>query len=342
MWTMGNFWKDLKRPFFVLAPMANVTDAAFRHMFAAYSGAGREGAPADVPGKPDVFFTEFVSVEGLLSRGAERLLPDFWFGEDEHPIVAQIFGSRPEQFTKVAEMAARLGFDGIDINMGCPDRAVEKQGAGVALVKTPKLAQEIIRAAREGAGGLPVSVKTRLGWASVDEFDEWGAALLGEHPAALTLHLRTRREMSKVSAHWDLAPKLVELRNRISPETLAVGNGDVASIDEGREKALRYGLDGIMVGRGAFGAPWFFTGRAPDPRERLARMVEHTELFERTFKSDRSKEEGKIKNFEVMKKHYKAYALGFDSAKELRLELMSAENAAQVRAIAERFIGEKL
>ncbi len=348
---MRNFWMDLKMPILALAPMANVTDAAFRHMFAAYGPAGREGFPG-ASGKPDVFYTEFVSVEGLLSRGAERLMPDLWFGENEHPIVAQIFGTKPEQFARVAEMIAKLGFDGIDINMGCPDRAVEKQGAGAALIKTPKLAQEIIRAAREGAGGLPVSVKTRLGWSSTDEFDEWGAALLEEHPASLTVHLRTRKEMSKVPAHWDIAPKLVELRDRLSPiergksgepgGTRVLGNGDVSSFADAREKAKKYCLDGVMIGRGAFGAPWFFTGREPELRERLERMVEHTELFEKTYKSDLSKKDGKIKNFDVMKKHYKAYAAGFDGAKELRIELMDAKNAAEVRAITERFAGGKL
>ncbi len=320
--------------------MANVTDAAFRHMFASYGPAGREGFPGR-SGKPDVLYTEFVSVEGLLSRGGEKLLPDLWFGEDEHPIVAQIFGARPEQFARAAEMIASLGFDGIDINMGCPDRAVERQGAGAALIKNPELARKIIRAAKEGAGGLPLSVKTRLGWASADEFAAWGDALLSEHPAALTVHLRTRNEMSKVPAHWDLAPMVAALRDRLSPETLVIGNGDVASLDEARRNTEAYGLDGIMIGRGAFGSPWFFTGRTPELSERLARMMAHTELFERTYKSDRTKKDGKIKNFDVMKKHYKAYASGFDGAKELRIALMDARDAAEVRMITERFLARR-
>ncbi len=337
---MKDFWGKLARPFFVLAPMANVTDAAFRHMFASYGPAGREGFP-ERPGKPDVLYTEFVSVEGLLSRGGEKLLPDLWFGEDEHPIVAQIFGARPEHFARAAEMIAALGFDGIDINMGCPDRAIERQGAGAALIKNPELARKIIRAAKEGAGGLPVSVKTRLGWASTDEFAAWGAAILEEHPAALTVHLRTRKEMSKVPAHWDLAPMTAALRDRLSPETLIIGNGDIASLEEARENAESGGLDGVMIGRGAFGAPWFFTGRTPELPERLARMAEHTELFEKTYKSDRAKKDGKIKNFDVMKKHYKAYASGFDGAKELRIALMGARDAAEVRAIVARFEGRE-
>ena len=336
---MRNFWADLKVPFFALAPMANVTDVAFRHMFATYNATLPAGA------RP-VLYTEFVSVEGLLSRGAERLMPDLWFADDEHPIVAQIFGAKPERFARAAEMIAKLGFDGIDINMGCPDRAVEKQGAGAALIKKPELARQIIRATRDGiaaagADGLPVSVKTRLGWSSLDEFDAWMEALLMERPAALAVHLRTRKEMSAVPAHWEFASRLVALRDKYASKdrdgTRVLGNGDVASLADAREKAAEHGLDGVMMGRGAFGAPWFFTGSEPDFRERLARLVEHTELFQTLYKSDLAKKDGKLKNFDVMKKHYKAYATGFDGAKELRIELMDAANAAEVRAIVDRF-----
>ncbi len=351
-----HFWQTLKRPVLVLAPMANVTDAAFRHMFALYNNA----LPPD---ERPVLYTEFVSVEGLCSRGAERLLPDFWFNKsngdheadggsggnaaDEHPIVAQIFGSKPEQFARVAARVAAMGFDGIDINMGCPDRAVERQGAGAALIKTPKLAQEIIRAAKEGAGGLPVSVKTRIGW-NKEQLDEWVPAILEERPAALIMHLRTRAEMSKVPAHWELAPRVAALRDRYAPlapdgtgGTIVIGNGDVASREDARAKAVQYGLDGAMIGRGAFGAPWFFTGHVPDLRERLMRMAAHTALFESLYKSDRTKKEGKLKNFHVMKKHYKAYCAGFDGAKELRTRLMDAANADDVRTITEAFLNDK-
>ncbi len=330
--------------------MANVTDAAFRHMFAQEHRA----LPADA--RP-VLYTEFVSVEGLLSRGRERLLPDLWFNKgaasgrpdadaDEHPIVAQIFGVKPDQFARAAELVAGMGFDGIDINMGCPDRAVERQGAGAALIKTPALAQKIIRATREGAGGLPISVKTRIGW-NTEQLDEWIPALLEEHPAALIVHLRTRKEMSKVPAHWDLAPRLVALRDAHSPlgkdgtgGTLVFGNGDVASRDDARARAAAYGLDGVMVGRGAFGAPWFFTGKEPDLRERLTRLVEHTELFEALYRNGDPAHGATLKNFDVMKKHYKAYCAGFDGAKELRIRLMEETNAAGVRRVVETFLAD--
>lgn len=302
-----------------LAPMANVTDAAFRRMFAEC-------------GPPDVYWTEFVSIEGLLSRGRERLLADLWFGEDERPIVAQVFGGKPEQFEEVGPLLQELGFDGIDINMGCPARDIEKSGAGAALMKTPEVALEIIRAAKRGAGGLPVSVKARIGY-SKNEIEKWIPALLGEGLAALTVHLRTRDEMSDVPAHWDLAPRIMELRDRHAPDTLVLGNGDVDSLEEARRRAKESGMDGAMVGRGIFGNPWFFTGRTPDLKERLERMVAHTELFEKMYLGEK-----RLKSFDVMKKHYKAYANGFDGAKELRAQLMEAENAAGIREIVDQWL----
>ena len=316
-----NFWKELKRPILALAPMANVTDAAFRQMFMEC-------------GQPGVLWTEFVSVEALLSAGKDRALIDLWHGKDEHPIVAQIFGAKPEQFEAACRMLRDLGFDGIDINMGCPDRSVEKQGAGAGLIKNPSLAKEIIRAAKRGAGDLPVSVKTRIGYAR-NEIATWLPALLEEDIAALTVHLRTRDEMSDVPARWNLAPDIAELRNRIAPDTLVIGNGDAASAADAREKALGAGIDGVMIGRGVFGNPWFFSGRKPDIAERLDRMATHAELFEKIYRSDR---EDRLKNFDVMKKHFGAYAAGFKGAKELRVQLMETETAAEVRNIVREFL----
>ena len=325
-----NFWLRLPRPIAALAPMANVTDEAFRRMFAEC-------------GKPDVFWTEFVSVEGLLSRGRERLMPDLWFTPGEHPIVAQIFGGKPEQFEEIGRFIKKLGFDGIDINMGCPDRGIERSGAGAGLIKNPERAKEIIRAAKRGADGLPVSVKTRIGY-NKDQIDEWIPALLEEAPAAITVHLRTRKEMSAVPARWELAPKIVALRNQIAPETLVLGNGDIASMEDGRRKAAETGMDGFMVGSGAFGNPWFFSGRVPTIKDRLLRLVAHTKLFEELYRSNSAKnvgQGGRIKNFEVMKKHYKSYTTGFggfDGAKELRIRLMEASDAAEVRKIVQEFL----
>jgi len=325
-----SFWNDLPRPIMAMAPMANVTDEAFRRMFAEC-------------GKPDVFWTEFVSVEGLLSRGRERLLPDLWFSPGEHPIVAQIFGGKPEQFEAVGPLIKELGFDGIDINMGCPDRGVEKSGAGAGLIKTPAVAKEIIRALKRGAGGLPVSIKTRLGYTNTAELETWIPALLEEDLATLTVHLRTRAEMSDVPAHWDLAPRIVELRDRIAQKTILLGNGDVRSLEDGHTKAKESGMDGVMVGSGIFGNPWFFSGRTPGVRERLERLVAHTKLFEELYRSNNPKpisQGGRLKNFDVMKKHYKSYTAGIDGGKELRIALMEAENAAGVAKIVNDFLNK--
>ena len=325
-----SFWQKLsagggpasgeKKPIFAIAPMANVTDAAFRKMFVEC-------------GRPDVFWTEFVSVEGLLSRGKEALLPDLWFDKSEHPIVAQIFGSNPEQLERIGPLIRELGFDGVDINMGCPDKNVEKQGAGAALIKTPELAKQIIRALKKGAGPIPVSVKTRIGY-SKNEISTWIPALLEEGLAALTVHLRTRKEMSDVPAHWELGEEIVRLRDRYAPQTLILGNGDLNSLDVARARVKESGMDGAMIGQGVFGNPWFFSGRIPDTKEKLTLMVRHAELFEKMF-------QGK-KSFAVMKKHFKAYSKGFAGFRELYLRLMKVKNSAETRKITEEFFGGTL
>jgi tRNA-dihydrouridine synthase len=277
-------------------------------------------------------------VEGLLSQGRDRLLPDLWFSSGEHPIVAQIFGGKPEQFEAVAPLIKELGFDGIDINMGCPDRGVEKSGGGAALIKDPARAKQIIRSLKKGTARLPVSVKTRLGYSKTAELETWITALLEEQLTALTVHLRTRAEMSDVPAHWELAPQIVALRDRISPKTVLLGNGDVLSLEDARAKTKESGMDGVMVGAGVFGNPWFFSGRTPDVQERLEYLVAHTELFEKLYRSNDPKpisQGGRIKNFDIMKKHYKSYTSG---EKELRMRLMEAENAAEVREIVQDFL----
>ncbi len=341
------FWGKLKKPIFVLAPMADVTDCAFRQVIAKH-------------GKPDVFWTEFVSADGLAHPIArEKLLIDFVYGENEHPIVAQIFGSKPENIKKAAELCKELGFDGIDINMGCPDKSIEKQCSGAAMIKNPELARECIRAAIEGGGGLPVSVKTRIGY-NKNEIDTWIPELLKEDIAVLTVHLRTRKEMSDVPAHWELMKRVVEIREELKKDTLILGNGDVLNLEDGKQKVQESGCDGAMLGRAIFGNPWLFRhedtsdfelpegptpvlgGRAqgreirsifvPSIQEKLKVMVEHTKLFEEKL--------GKHKNFAIMKKHYKAYCNGFDGAKELRMKLMETENTSQVEALVNEFLGK--
>lgn len=315
----GNFWKGLKKPIFVIAPMANVTDVAFRSMFAKY-------------GKPDVMWTEFVSADGLCSPGQKMLIGDLQFSKKEKPIVAQLFTSHIDKMREASALVAKLGFDGIDINMGCPDRAVEKQGAGAGMIKNPKIAREIINAAREGAPSLPISVKTRIGYNKV-EIDTWIASLLEMKLPALTVHLRTRKEMSDVPAHWELMSSIVELRNRISPETIIIGNGDVISLEDGRNKINETGCDGVMIGRGIFGNPWFFSGKVVSeisPKERLEVMLEHAKAFDKLL--------GDIKNFAIMKKHFKAYVSGWEGAKELRVKLMETNDLKEVSKIVKEYI----
>ena len=313
---MESFWNKLSRPFFVLAPMADVTDQAFRRVIAKY-------------GKPDVMWTEFVSADGLFLGGREALMPDLVFTEEERPIVAQFFTSKPELMEKAAALAKELGFDGIDINMGCPDRTIEKQGAGASMIKNPALAVEIIEAAKRGAGGLPVSVKTRVGYNKV-ELETWLPVILKAKPAALTVHARTRKEMSLVPARWEHVAEAVRLRNELSPETLILGNGDALSLEDAKRKAEESGADGVMLGRAIFGNPWLFTGKTPSLEEKLTVMVEHTKLYEELL--------GGKKSFAVMKKHYKAYVNGFDGAKELRMELMDAKDAGDVERITTAFL----
>jgi nifR3 family TIM-barrel protein len=316
---MKNFWKELKKPVFVLAPMADVTDCVFREIINKY-------------GKPPVFWTEFVSADGLAHPVArEKLMIDLIYDKAEHPIVAQIFGGKPENIHEAAKLCAELGFDGIDINMGCPDKAIEKQCAGSGMIKDPKLAYEVIRAAKEGAPNLPVSVKTRIGY-NKNEIDIWIRGILEQDIAVLTVHLRTRKEMSDVPAHWDLMPEIIKLRNEISPETLIFGNGDAVDLQDAQNKVKDTGCDGVMLGRAIFGNPWLFTGKVPTLPEKLKVMIEHTKLFE--------KELGPYKNFAIMKKHYKAYVNGFDGAKELRVKLMEAENATQIERITNDFLSK--
>jgi nifR3 family TIM-barrel protein len=308
----SNFWKKIKKPILVIAPMSGVTDDAFRLMFLKY-------------GRPDVFWTEFVSVEGLFSKGRESCLKTLKFSPGEHPIVAQIFGSDPAYFKKAAEEIEKLGFDGIDINMGCPDKAIEQKGAGAALIKDVNLAKQIIRATKEGAKKIPVSVKTRLGY-DENQIAEWIIPLLQENITALTIHFRTRKEMYRAPAQWDLAKEIVRLRDLYSPETLIIGNGDVKSLAQAYKLAKENKIDGIMIGRATLGNPWLFSDKLPTTQEKLKAIVEHVELF------------NDPKQFNVMKKHFHAYAKGFNGARELRDKLMETNNYLEVKKLIEEFL----
>ena len=307
----SNFWKEIKKPIMVTAPMSGITDDAFRTMLLKY-------------GRPDVFWTEFVSVEGLFSKGRESCLKVLKFSHGEHPIVTQVFGSDPLYFKKAASEIEKLGFDGIDINMGCPDRAIEKKGSGAALIKDVELAKQIIRATKEGTK-IPISVKTRLGY-NENQINEWIVPLLKENIAVLTIHFRTRKEMYRYPAQWDIAREVVRLRDIHAPETLIIGNGDVKSLTQAHELARENNLDGIMIGRATLGNPWFFSDRLPTIRERLNAIIEHIEIF-----NDQER-------FNHMKKHFHAYTKGFSGAKELRDKLMETTNYSEVKKLIEEFL----
>ncbi len=311
-------WNTLQKPFFALAPMADVTDQAFRQMFAKY-------------GKPDLLWTEFVSADGLFSPGRDILMEDLKFKENEHKIIGQFFSSSKENIKQSAELALDLGFDGFDINMGCPDRSIEKQGCGASLLKNLDLAVDLINSACEVQ--IPVSVKTRIGYSSVSELDGIARRLFGTGVSAVTFHLRTRKELSSVPAHWELMEKIVSIRDKLGVDTLIIGNGDVSSMEEGYKLVEKYGFDGVMIGRAAFGAPWFFSGSVPPLKKRLEIAIEHSFLFEELLPH---------KSFNIMKKHFKAYINDFRGAKELRVKCMEADSASEVSNIIKAWIDTNL
>lgn len=321
----------MKKPIFVLAPMANVTDSVFRSLIAKY-------------GNPDVTWTEFVSADGLNSPGRKHLMEALKFSKKEKPVVAQLFTSRPESMRKAAALIRKLGFDGLDINMGCPDRAVERQKSGAAMIMDPENALAVLEAARDSWNKSAVSVKTRLGYAAVDW--AWLETLLRQDLPVLTVHLRTRKELSEVSAHWELMPKIVALRDKIAPQTLIIGNGDVKDVDEALIKIGETGCDGVMIGRGAFGKPWVFSkahksknerqnflSKFDAPKgipERLKALVLHAKMYEKAYKDKKS--------FDFMKKHIKAYVTGWDGARELRILLMESPNAKGIEIIVKEYL----
>lgn len=358
-----NFWQRLGTPFVAVAPMADVTDAAFRRMIAKYSA--HERADGTIGG-PDVMWTEFVAADGLVRatpEGRVKLMADLIYDETERPIIAQLFTRDEAHMEHAASLCFELGFDGIDINMGCPAGAIIDQGCGAAMIKTPERAVAVIQAAKRGAksdaGGIPVSVKTRLGY-NTDEVETWIPLLLREQLAALTIHARTRKEMSKVPARWERITRVVELRNELAPDTKIIGNGDVLSREDAYAKIAATGADGAMIGRALFGNPWFFhpTKRLPTRltalpthgvdvstiltndtsnqavtyvtlEERFRVLLEHTKLFETLLPH---------KNFATMKKHYKAYVNGFAGAAELRAQLMACTASAEMEPIIKTFL----
>lgn len=312
----GSSMLHLPKPFFVLAPMDDVTDTVFRQIIAAT-------AP------PDLFFTEFVNVDGLQSPGRQALLKKLHFTGKEQPLIAQIWGKNPENYYKTAQELVAMGFAGIDINMGCPIKVVTNNGCCSALINNRPLAVEIIKATQEGvAGRVPVSVKTRLGFNEIDL--SWPELLLQQKLDMLTIHGRTRKEMSQAPVHWDEIGRVRELRDRLALETVIVGNGDVMNLAQGQELIAKYGLDGIMIGRGVFHDPFIFAKESPWPRytkeQKIALFKKHVELFAKTWQSGE-------RHIVTINKFCKVYINGFDGAKELREQLMGAQSADELLAM---------
>lgn len=302
--------------------MADVTDPAYRALIAKF-------------GKPDAAWTEFVSADGLYHtrekkkmKDAENpLMRDLQFSPAERPIVVQFFTSKPEMMEYASALAVELGFDGVDINMGCPHDTIVRQGSCAALMKNPTLAKKVIQGAHRGTGGkIPVSVKTRIGY-NTETLDEWVPALLEENISALTMHLRTRKEMSKVDAHWELLPKVVALRDSTGASTLILGNGDVKDLEEAREKVEASGADGIMLGRAIFGNPWVFAGKKPEDLTREERIASLKELAEAYTKLTPPK------HYAILKKHFKAFISGWEGAGELRAALMETNDIEGFRRV---------
>lgn len=315
---MHNFWQDLPQPFFILAPMEAVTDVVFRHVVS-------EAA------RPDIYFTEFTNAASYCSpAGSHSTRGRLAFTSDEQPLVAQIWGNNPEHFKQMSIGLAASGFAGIDINMGCPDKAVVKQGSGSGLIRNPELAAELIAAAK--TGGLPVSVKTRLGYSSTDEWRDWLTHLLKQDVVNLTIHLRTRKEMSKVDAHFDLIPEIKQLRDEIAPHTLLTINGDIRDRAHGEELVRTYGVDGIMIGRGIFKNPYAFEADAREHTrdELLGLLKQHLSLHEHYSTSLEPRK------FDPLKRFFKVYLHSFPGASELRTELMMSKSIEEVREILDR------
>ena len=311
----NNFWQDLPRPFFVLAPMEDVTDVAFRHVITK-------------AGRPDVFFTEFTNSESYCHpQGQDSVKGRLLKTEDEQPIVAHIWGDRPEYFEKMAYDMKKEGFAGIDLNMGCPAPNVFKHGRGSGLILRPQVAAQLIQASK--SAGLPVSVKTRLGHHKIEEYKNWLPHLLHQGIANLTVHLRTKTEMSKVPAHWDLIGEIKLLRDQIAPDTCLTINGDILDRNAGLALYDQYGIDGIMIGRGVFQNPFAFEKNTRDhsAKELIDLFRYHLDLFDQY----------QLRPFPALKRSFKIYIREFKGAHDLRIQLMDAKDSNEVRQLLDEF-----
>ncbi len=313
-----NFWAELPRPFFILAPMEDVTDVVFRHV-------------VKEAGAPDVFFTEFTNSDSYCHpEGRDSVRGRLVFTEDEQPMVAHIWGDKPEFFREMSIGLKEMGFSGVDINMGCPVPNVADRGKGSGLILRPEVAAELIQAAK--TGGLPVSVKTRLGFTELSEMEEWLTHVFKQGIANLSIHLRTRDEMSKVAAHWDMIPAVLSIRDKVAPDTLVTINGDILDRKMGLELVEQYGVDGVMIGRGVFKNPYCFEKEPKDhSSEELLGLLKlqldlqdkYSELVPRSIVG--------------LHRFFKIYVKGFPGASDLRVKLMNTKSTDEVRDLLTAF-----
>ncbi len=313
-----NIWQELPKPFLILAPMEGVTDIAFRRVIAK-------------AGRPDLFYTEFTNVSSYASeKGRSNALERLQVAETDKPIIAQIWGKNPDHFSELGNALESFGFSGVDLNFGCPDKHVNKAGGGAAMIKTPELAVECYRKVKESTN-LPVSIKTRLGFSFVDEYKTWIPTLLREHPAALTIHLRTRKEMSKVAAHFELIPELIKMRAEISPETKLVINGDIKDRAEAMKLHKQYPeVDGFMIGRGVFQNPFCFTDHEATREELMDLLKYHLDCWQDFVDSITVRQNPP---YEPLKHYYKIYINNFPGASDLRARLMETHSIEEAHEI---------
>ncbi len=320
MW--NSFWHNLPQPFKVLAPMEDVTDTVFRRVVASC-------------GRPDVFFTEFTSTDGLFSKGRERVAERLEYTEGEGPLVSQIWGNKPENYLKACIEMRERGFDGIDINMGCPVAKIAAKGCCSGLIENPNLAKELILAAREGAKHLPVSVKTRLGYRDL-RTEEWTGFLLDLDLPVITIHGRVAKHQSKYPANWDEIGKVVRLRDQMQKKTLIIGNGDVFNQEDFHLRHRESKVNGIMIGRGIFQNLYIFNDQGITnmsqltAEQKLNLLLSHIALHSARW--------GTQTRYTLLKKFYKIYINGFPLAGDLRAKLMETEDIEQALALINPFL----
>ena len=304
---------ELDGGFSCLAPMDGVTDCVFRQVVMRAA-------------RPDVFFTEFTNVDSYVSeRGRANALARLRYLAPEQPIVAQIWGNKPDHFHQTALGLKQLGYQALDINMGCPDRHVVANGGGSDLIRHPALAKDLVRASKNC--GLAVSVKTRLGYTHPDEYQDWLAVLLAEELDALTIHLRTKKDMSKVDARSAYVEPIIQMRNQLAPKTKLIINGDIKDIADGK-KYIKLGADGIMIGRGVFQNPFCFELKPrAHTREELFKLLGfHLDLYEQSQDMP----------YEALKRFFKIYINNFPSAANIRASLMETHSLSEARKILDR------